>query len=243
MQLRPAVAPFDPAGGQVAGLPVHIVDLVQALGLPHTQVGEQPGGLGAPSRRRSGNPKVLPDADMVADAAVVEPLHPVLTHELAIRQQAVDALRAEEPDIALYQLYPLLRVGGALLRQYAEQQRVSHPVVHHGQHKDVDVGAAELPVGPVYGQTKRAFYGQQAEDDARDEVTVKVEFGEKTLDSPQTRRRFAGESKTVDKRLKHTVLALHRATINSDMSLMCAKLMFSFKKVLNVSDISLFLLP
>ena len=58
------------------------------------------------------------------DAAVVEPLHPVHTHELAIRQQAVDALRAEEPDIALYQFYSLLRVGGALLGQYAEQQRV-----------------------------------------------------------------------------------------------------------------------
>ena len=123
---------------------------------------------------------------MFEDAAVVEPLHPVLTHELAIRQQAVDALRADEPDIALYQFYPLLRVGGALLRQYAEQQRVGHPVVHHGQHKDV--GAAELPIGPIYGQTKRAFYGQQAEDDARDEVSVKVEFGEKALDSPQTRR-------------------------------------------------------
>ena len=128
------------------------------------------------------------------DAAVVEPLQLVLTHELAIRQQAVDTLRAEEPDIALYQFYPLLRVGGALLRQYAEQQRVGHPVVHHGQHKDVDVGAAELPIGPVYGQTKRAFYGQ-AEDDARDEVSVKVEFGEKALDSPQTRRRLRGQVK------------------------------------------------
>lgn len=50
--------------------------------------------------------------------------------------------------------------------------------MHHGQHKDVDVGAAELPVGSVYGRAKRAFYGQQTEDDARDEVTVKVEFGE-----------------------------------------------------------------
>lgn len=47
---------------------------------------------------------------------------------------------------------------------------------------------------------------------------------------------FAGESKTVDKKLKHTVLALHRATINNDMSLMCAKLMFFFKKMFNVSD-------
>ena len=60
--------------------------------------------------------------------------------------------------------------------------------MHHGEHKDVDVGAAELPVAPVDGQAKRAFYGQQAENDARDEVAVKVEFGEKALDSPQTRR-------------------------------------------------------
>ena len=90
--------------------------------------------------------------------------------------------------------------------------------VHHGEHKDVDVGAAELPAGPVYGQTKRWILRKHDDD-------------------------FAGESKTVDKRLKHTVLALHRATINSDMSLMCAKLTFSFKKVLNVSDNSLFLLP
>ena len=60
--------------------------------------------------------------------------------------------------------------------------------MHHGQQKDVDVGAAELPIAPVYGQTKRAFYGQQAEDGARNEVSVKVEFGEKALDSPQTRR-------------------------------------------------------
>lgn len=37
---------------------------------------------------------------MVADAAVVEPLHPVLTHELAIRQQAVDALGPEQTDVA-----------------------------------------------------------------------------------------------------------------------------------------------
>lgn len=39
-QLWPPVSSFDLAGGQVAGLPVHIVDFVQALGLSHTQVGE-----------------------------------------------------------------------------------------------------------------------------------------------------------------------------------------------------------
>ena len=41
-------------------------------------------------------------------------------------------------------------------------------------------------------------------------------------------------SKTVDKRLKHNALTLHRATINSDMSLMCAKLMFFSKSAQRV---------
>lgn len=177
---------FDLAGGQVAGLPVHMADLVQALDLSHTQVGEQPGGLGAPSRRGSVNPEVLLDADVVADVVIVHPSDPLASDKLAVGEQAVDALYAEEPDIALHQPYPLLRVGGALLGQHTEQQRVGHPVVHHGQHEDIDVGAAELPIGPVYGQTERALHGQQAEDDTGDEVPVKVEFGEKALDSPQT---------------------------------------------------------
>lgn len=54
---------------------------------------------------------------------------------------------------------------------------------------------------------------------------------------------FAGESKTVDRILKHTVLVLHRAARNSDMGLMCARLMFFSKKELNVSDNSLLLRP
>lgn len=41
---------------------------------------------------------------------------------------------------------------------------------------------------------------------------------------------FAGALKTADRRMKHPVLALHRATTKSDMSLTCAKLMFFFKK-------------
>ena len=170
------------------------------------------------------------------DADVVEPLQPVLTHELAIRQQAVDALRTEEPDIALYQLYPLLRVGGALLRQYAEQQRVGHPVAHHGQHKDVDVGAAELSIGPVYGQTKRAFIGSRRKMTRAMRSLSRSNSAKKRWILRKHDEDFAGESKTVNKRLKHTVLTLHRATINSDMSLMCAKLMFFFKKELSVSD-------
>lgn len=41
---------------------------------------------------------------------------------------------------------------------------------------------------------------------------------------------FAGGSKTAERRLRHTVLALHRAAISNVMSLMSASLMFFQKK-------------
>ena len=68
--------------------------------------------------------------------------------------------------------------------------------MHHCEHEDVDIGRPELPVCPVHGQTERAFHGQQAEDDAGDEVPVEVEFGEKPLDSPQTGISFRRGVKT-----------------------------------------------
>ena len=42
--------------------------------------------------------------------------------EVVLKYYSFWSSSTEELDIALYQLYPLLRVGGALLRQYAEQQ-------------------------------------------------------------------------------------------------------------------------
>lgn len=46
---------------------------------------------------------------------------------------------------------------------------------------------------------------------------------------------LAGESKNADNLLKHTVFALHRAIINSAMSLIWARLMFFLKKLLKMS--------
>lgn len=92
---------------------------------------------------------------------------------------AVDALCTEDPDIALHQFHPLLRIGGALLGQHAEEQRVCHPVVHHGEYEDIDVGAAELSVGPVHSQAERAFHGLQTEDVAGDKVPAEVIFEKK----------------------------------------------------------------
>ena len=113
--------------------------------------------------------------------------------------------------------------------------------MHHGQHKDVDVGAAELPIGPVYGQTKRAFYGQQAEDVARDEVSVKVEFGEKALDSPQTRRRLRGRVKNGWQEAETHCFGLAQGYDKQRYELDVCQVDVFFKKVLNVSDNWLFL--
>lgn len=52
-------------------------------------------------------PEIIPDADMVSYAVVVELLHPVFSNELAVSEKAVEALYAKEPDIVLHQLYPL----------------------------------------------------------------------------------------------------------------------------------------
>ena len=151
LQFRLAVAPLDPTGRQVAGLPVDIVYSREERPMADRQPLEHPVCFRTVAFTGIVNPEVVPDADVVSYALVVEPLHPVLSDKLMVGEKAVDALCAEEPDIAVHKLYPLPRVGGALLGQHAEQHLVRHPVVHHGEHEDVDVGVAELPVGPVDG--------------------------------------------------------------------------------------------
>ena len=123
---------------------------------------------------------------MIADVVLVQPPYPLVSDKLAVGEQAVDAFRTEKVDVTLQQGDSFQGVGVAALGQHGEHERVGYPFVCDGEHEDVDVRAAELPVCPVDGQTKQAFNRQQAEDGARDEVMLEVEFRKKTLDSPQT---------------------------------------------------------
>ena len=152
LEFRLAVAVLHPCGGEVAVLAVDEVDAVKMSGLSDLEVKERPESLEVAAVARLAHPEVLADAYVVAYAVVVEPCYPSLADELPVGDEAVDGGLAEELDVTLHQLYPLLGVGVASLREEPEQQREGDTPVGDGQHEGVDVERAELPVGAVHGQ-------------------------------------------------------------------------------------------
>ena len=134
------------------------------------------------------HPEVLADAYMVAYAVVVEPPYPVPADELAVGHEAVDGGLAEEPDVPLHQLYPLLCVGVALLREKPEQQRECDALVGDGQDEGVDVEGAELPVGAVHREHIRPLVGQKPEDEPGDQREVEVIARHESLYAAHARR-------------------------------------------------------
>lgn len=109
-------------------------------------------------------PEVLPYSDVVSYPVAVQPVDPPLADKLTVGQKAVDGLLSEEVDVALHEVDALLRVGRAFLGQHGEQQRIGDSVVDDGEHEDVDVGFAELPVGAVDCQAVLLLPGQLLED-------------------------------------------------------------------------------
>ena len=200
LKLRRSVPAFDTACGEVAGLPFDVVDARKAHPLADLQPLEQPVGLCAVSTARVVHPEVLLDADVVADAVVVQPPDPLLPDKLAVGEQTVDAVRAEKVDVALQQGDPFHGVGVSALGQHGEHQRIGDPFVGDGQHEYVDVGLAELPVCTVYEQHFLPTGGQERVEESCDEVVAEVKFCKKTLDSPQTRIRFGERVETVRQR-------------------------------------------
>lgn len=89
--------------------------------------------------------------------------------------------------------------------------------------EEVDVALHEVDTFLGVG---RAFLGQHGEQQR---------IGDSVMDRCILRKHesaLAGESKQVESLLKHTVLALHRAIINSEISLIWARLTFLEKKIL-----------
>ena len=165
---------------------IHLADL-QPL--------ERPVSLRAVSPAGTVHPEVLLDADVISDAVAVQPSNPLLPDKLAVREQTVNAVRAEKVDVALQQGYPFHEVGVPALGQHGEHQRIGDPFVGDGQHEYVDVGLAELPVCTVNEQHLLPAGRQERVEESSDEVVVEVKFRKKTLDSPQTRIQLGKESK------------------------------------------------
>lgn len=157
---------------------------------------ENPGHLHLSAAFGVESPEVIPYSDVVSYPVVVKPSDPSLTDELPVGQQAVDGFPSEEADVVLHEVDALLGVGGSLFGQHGEQQRIGDAIVDNGEHEDVDVSLAELPVGAVNGQTVLLFLRQLLEDEFCDKVLTDRMFGEKPLYSPQTRIGFGRRVET-----------------------------------------------
>lgn len=181
LKFRRSVSAFDTACGEVAGLSFDVVDARKAHPLADLQPLEHPVGLCAVSPAGVVNPEVLLDADVVADAVVVQPSDPLLPDKLAVSEQAVDTVRTEKVDITLQQGNPFKGVGVPALGQHGEHQWVGDPFVGDGQHEYVDVGLAELPVCTVDKQHLLPFGGQERVQETGDEVVAEVKFRKKNV--------------------------------------------------------------
>lgn len=57
------------------------------------------------------HPEVVPNADMILDSVIVEPLEPFMSDELMVSDTAFDAAPAEQPDEPLQDINSLLVIG------------------------------------------------------------------------------------------------------------------------------------
>ena len=104
-----------------------------------------------------GDEQLLLHADGEGDVVFVEEVHPCEPDELPVRQEQPDARRAEDRQVAPHQRDPLAAVAGAaVVVEHAPDQRHARPPGDDGQHQDVDVARAELPLGAVEREMPRA---------------------------------------------------------------------------------------
>ena len=80
---------------------------------------------------RGFHPEVVPDADMILDSVIVEPLEPFTSDELTVSDKAFDAAPAEQPDEPLHDINSLLVIGVPPFWQQAEQDGERHVVVRY----------------------------------------------------------------------------------------------------------------
>lgn len=130
---------------------------------------------------------VLLDADGEWDLVVDQEFDPIGANELAIGEQQLDRGRAEQAQIALHQFDALAAVAVALAIDHRPQQRHAEAPRHDGQHENVDVLAADLPVGAVERQVFGPRQVQHPYHDLCDNRLIQPDRFEKSLQAPVVR--------------------------------------------------------
>src|SRR5690606_31740451 len=109
--------------------------------LPHLQVVEQVPGLDILLFPRAEHLEIVPYPDVVPDALPVQKPQPFLSHELPVRQEAVNTVPSEPGDEIPDKGDALPRVGVSALVQHAEAQGERHISIGHPQHQYVDASS------------------------------------------------------------------------------------------------------
>ena len=181
LQFRNPVGVFYPTACKIDILPLVEEGLMVKLLLPDPEVIEEPSCTDPLTGGRPDNPEVLTDAYVIPDTTAVEPSGPFLPDELAVCHEAVDTVRSEKSDEPLHDYLTFLLIGIPPFGKKVENQRKGNPFVCHAQHKDIDVGLPELPVGAVHAQHQFSLDRKQRENHAGDDVEVKNILGEESL--------------------------------------------------------------
>ena len=111
-----------------------------------------------------------------------EEVDPRAPDELPVCQEQPNARGTEDRQIAPHQQGPLAGFAvAAVVVEHAPNQRHARPPGDDGQHQDVDVAGAELPLGAVEREMPRAVEPQQPDDKRRRPVGSKADVLEEPL--------------------------------------------------------------
>lgn len=111
LRLRLSGLVLDNGSGQIAEFTTDTVDTIQDTFLSMFEIGEHM--LSPYLLTGSGvfHPEVIADADMVLNSVVVEPFEPLVTDELTVSYQTLDAVASEQADEPLHDIDSFLAIG------------------------------------------------------------------------------------------------------------------------------------
>ena len=124
---------LDDCTRQVAEFTTNTVDTMQDALLSVLEIGEDVLSPHLSSGSGVFHPEVVTYADMVLDGVVVKPLEPFVTDELAVCDQALDAVASEQSDEPLHDIDSLLAVGVRAFGQEPEEDWERHMITRYAQ--------------------------------------------------------------------------------------------------------------
>lgn len=129
--------------------------------------------------------EVLPYPDMVVYASGIQESEPFTSDKLPVSHQMSNTAFACQREEPCNEFHALSSVGVPPLVHHLEGYWECHAIVDDAKSEYIDVGIAELPVGPVHGQGVRPLYRYKLQNESGYEVSTDDALCNQPLDSAQ----------------------------------------------------------